>query len=144
ALSLALESACAQQIGKFVAIPAGSEVDKALAEVNAAADPSQKLALLDKYAPQLAQGDFSIVFNEQYVNLYLAQKNYDKTFEFGDKLFEADPDNFANAVSMIRASAEKGDVDRLSSYGEKAAGILNRFREAPAPSGASPDAWQQN
>src|SRR5262249_5099500 len=134
----------AQQIGKFVPIPAGSEVAKALVEINATTDPAQKLALLDKYAPQLGQGDFAIVFNEQYVNLYLGQKNYDKTFEYGDKLFAADPDNLPNAVSMIRASAEKGDVDKLSGYGEKAAGILKRFKEAPAPSGMSPDAWQQN
>jgi len=143
-LSLVSASIRAQQIGKFVAIPAGSDVDKALVEINAATDAAQKLALLDKYAPQLAQGDFSIVFNEQYVNLYLAQKNYDKVFEYGDKLFAADPDNLANAVSLIRASVEKGDVDRLSGSGEKAGSILKRFKEAPAPSGMSADAWQQN
>src|SRR5207249_4729117 len=134
----------AQQIGKFVPIPAGSDADKALAEINAASDPAQKLALLDKYAPQLSQGDFVIVFSEQYVNAYLAQKNYDKTFECGEKLFAADPDNLANAVSLIRAAAEKGDVDKLSGYGENASGILKRFKEAPTPSGMSPDAWQQN
>jgi len=143
-LSVASAPTLAQQIGKFVAIPAGSDVDKALTEINAATDPAQKLALLDKYAPQLGQGDFSIVFNEQYVNLYLAQKNYDKTFEYGDKLFAADPDNLANAVSMIRASAEKGDADKLGAYGDKAAAILKRFKEAPAPSGMSAEGWQQN
>ena len=134
----------AQQIGKFVPIPAGSEVDKALAEINAATEPAQKLELLDKYASQLGQGDFVIVFSEQYVNLYLAQKNYDKTFEYGEKLFAADPDNLANAVSMIRAAAEKGDVDKLSGYGEKASGILKRFQGAPPPSGMSPEVWQQH
>jgi tetratricopeptide (TPR) repeat protein len=136
--------ACGQQIGKFVPIPAGSDVDKALAEINAATDATGKLALLDKYAPQLSQGDFVIVFSEQYVNAYLAQKNYDKVFEYGEKLFAADPDNLGNAVGMIRASAEKGDVDKLGAYGEKAAGILKRFKEAPPPSGISADVWQQN
>src|SRR5437899_5934923 len=33
----------AQQIGKFVPIQAGSEVDHALTEINAATDPAQKL-----------------------------------------------------------------------------------------------------
>ena len=133
----------AQQIGKFVAIPAGSDVDKALAEINAASDPAQKLELLDKYAA-LAQGDFAIVFDEQYVNFYLAQKNYDKAFEYGDKLFAADPDNLANAVNMVRAAGENGDLDKLMAYAEKAAGILKRFREAPAPSGTSAQAWEES
>src|SRR5256885_15564112 len=39
-----------QQIGKFVPIQAGSEVDHALTEINAATDPAQKLALIDKFA----------------------------------------------------------------------------------------------
>ena len=117
-LLLAVGPSQAQQIGKFVAIPAGSGVDNALTEINAATDPTQKLALLDKYAAELGQGDFAIIFDEQYVNLYLAQKNYDKAFEYGEKLFAADPDSLSNAVSMVRAAGEKGDADKLMTYGE--------------------------
>ena len=131
-----------QQIGKFVSIPAGSDVDKALAEITAA-DPAQKLALLDKYSAQLGQGDFAIIFDEQYVNAYLAQKNYDKAFEYGDKLFAADPDSLANAVSMVRASAEKGDLDKLGAYSETAGGILKRFKDAAPPEGTPADRWEQ-
>jgi tetratricopeptide (TPR) repeat protein len=134
----------AQQIGKFVAIPAGSAVDNALAEINAATDATQKLALLDKYSAQLGQGDVEIIFDEQYVNFYLAQKNYDKAFEYGDKLFAADPDSLSNAVSMVRAAGEKGDADKLMVYGEKAAGILKRFKESPPPSGRSAEGWEQS
>jgi len=134
----------AQQIGKFVAIPAGSAVDSALTEINGATDATQKLALIDKYAAQLGQGDLAIVFDEQYVNFYLAQKNYDKAFENGDKLFAADPDSLSNAVNMVRAAGEKGDTDKLMVYGEKAAGILKRFRESPAPSGTSAETWERN
>ena len=143
-LLFAVAAVHAQQIGKFVPIPAGSDADKALAEVNAATDPVQKLALLEKYAPQLAQGDVAIAFDEQYVNVYLAQKNYDKAFEYGEKLFAVDPDNLANAVSMIRAAAEKGDPDKLIGYGDKASGILKRFKESPAPAGKSAEAWEQD
>ena len=39
-----------QQIGKYVPIPAGSDADKALTEINAATDPAQKLAAIDKFA----------------------------------------------------------------------------------------------
>jgi tetratricopeptide (TPR) repeat protein len=140
-------SACpvfAQQIGKFVPIQAGSEVDHALTEINAATDPAQKLALLDKFAAGPGkEGDNAILANGLYVDYYIAQKNYDKVFEYGDKLFTLDPDNFQNAVNMIRAASEKGDSERLVGYGEKAQGILKRYKDAPAPAGTAAPDWDR-
>jgi len=81
--------------------------------------------------------------NGLYVDYYLAQKNYDKAFEYGDKLFALDQDNFQNAMNMVRAASEKGDADRLISDGEKAEGILQRYKNAPAPRGSSAEAWTQ-
>ncbi len=134
----------AQQIGKYVPIQAGSEVDHALTEINAATDPAQKLALIDKFAAGPGnEGDNPIVANGLYVDYYIAQKNYDKAFEYGDKFFALDPDSFQNAMNMIRAASEKGDVDRLISYGEKAHGILKRYQDAPAPSGTDASHWEQ-
>ncbi len=75
----------------------------------------------------------AIVVDDTYVNYYLAAKNYDKAFEYGDKLFALDPDNFANAVNMVRAAQEKGDTDKLFSYGAKAADILKRYKVSSAP-----------
>src|SRR5262249_62167497 len=91
----------AQQIGKYVPIPAGSEADHAMSEITAASDPAQKLSLIDKFAAS-AQGDMALVADEMYVNYYIAQKQYDKAFDYGDKLFALDPDNFNNAVNMVR------------------------------------------
>jgi tetratricopeptide (TPR) repeat protein len=133
---------CAQQIGKYVPIQAGSEVDHALNEINATTDPAQKIALIDKFAAgPAAEGDFPIVADGLYVDYYLAQKNYDKAFEYGDKLFALDPDAFQNALNMIRAASEKGDPDRLMTYAEKAGGIWTRFKAAPAPSGTAEASW---
>jgi tetratricopeptide (TPR) repeat protein len=129
------------QFGKNVTIPAGSEEDHQLSAINAATDPAQKLELIDAFAKAHADGDFAIVANEQYVNYYLDAKQYDKAFEYGDKIFAIDPDNFSNAVNMVRAANEKGDVSRVFSYGEKAGGILQRYKATPAPSGASADEW---
>ena len=132
----------AQQIGKYVPIQAGSDVDHALTEINAATDPAQKLALIDKFAAGPgAEGDNPIVADGLYVDYYLGQKNYDKAFEYGDKLFALDPDSFQNAMNMIRAASEKGDADRLATYGEKAGGIWKRYQAAPAPSGTSDSVW---
>lgn len=130
------------QIGKFVPIQAGSDADHAMAEINAATDAAQKLALIDKFATTVAQGDLAIVADDLYVNYYVGAKNYDKAFEYGDKLFALDPDNFQNAVNMVHAAAEKGDMEKLFSYGGKASAILQRYKSSPAPEGMSEDAWK--
>src|SRR5712692_10333073 len=133
-----------QQIGKFVPIPAGSEVDHALTEISAATDLAQKLALINKFAEGPGkEGDYPLVADGLYVDYYLTEKNYDKAFEYGDKLFTVDPDNFQNALNMIRAASEKGDADRLISYGEKEQGILKRYKDAPAPAGTDASKWEQ-
>ncbi len=130
------------QIGKYVPIPAGSDADHALAEISATTDPAQKLALMDKFAANLAQGDMAIVADDLYVNYYIAAKNYDKAFEYGEKLFELDPDNFNNGVNMVHAAAEKGDTDKAFSYGEKVAAILKRYKEKPTPEGSNDASWE--
>jgi len=129
------------QFGKAVTIPAGSEEDHQLSAINAASDPTQKLQLIDAFAKAHGEGDFAIVANEQFVNYYLEAKQYDKAFEYGDKLFALDPDNFSNAVNMVRAANEKGDTNLLFSYGEKAGGIIQRYKATPPPSGVAADAW---
>src|SRR5207302_3806244 len=48
-----------------------------------------------------------------------------------------------NAINMVRAAAEKGDVDKLSSYGEKAGGIIRRFKARPPPAGTAAAAWEE-
>src|SRR5215470_1856646 len=134
----------AQQIGKYVPIQAGSDEDHALNEINATTDPAQKLALIEKFAEGPGkEGQYPLVADGLFVDYYLSQKNYDKAFEYGDKLFALDPDSFQNAINMVRAAAEKGDVDKLSSYGEKAGGIIQRYKAAPAPEGTAASVWDE-
>jgi tetratricopeptide (TPR) repeat protein len=140
---LAARPASGQQIGKYVPIAAGSDADHAMTEINAENDPAQKLTLIDKFSSTLGQGDMAIVADDLYVNYYLAQKNYEKAFEYGDKLFALDADSFSNAVNMVRAASEKGDNDKLMAYGEKVPGILQRFKASAAPSGADAANWER-
>ena len=134
--------ACHAQLGKNVLIPAGSEIDHQLIAISNA-DPSQKLQLIDQFAQSHTEDDYQIVADEQYVNYYLNAKQYDKVFVYGDKLFALDPDNYLNAINMVRAASEKGDADKLFTYGEKAAAIVQRYKASPAPPGRDTDAWAQ-
>ena len=130
------------QLGKNVIVSAGSEVDHQLNDISAETDPAAKLKLIDAFSAAHPEGDLQILADEQYVNHYLNAKQYDKVFEYGDKLFALDPDNFSNAVNMVRGANEKGDTDRLFAAGEKAAGILQRFRAQPPPQDIAPEAWK--
>lgn len=133
--------ACMAQLGKNVMIPAGSETDRQLTAINAATDPAQKLQLIEQFSQAHPDGDLQIVADEQYVSYYINAKQYDKAFEYGDKLFALDPDNYSNAVNMVRAANEKGDTEKLYAYGEKAAAILQRFKAMNAPEGTPADNW---
>jgi len=137
-------SAVAQQIGKFVPVQAGSEADHALAEINASTDPAKKLELIQKFADGSGkEGDYPLLAYGLFVDYYLGQKSYDKAFEYGDKIFALDPDSFQNAINMVRAAAEKGDVDRLISYGGTASGIMQRFKASAAPAGTPDALWAE-
>jgi tetratricopeptide (TPR) repeat protein len=134
--------ACHAQFGKSVPIPAGSDADHQLTAISNA-DPSQKLQLIDQFAQAHPNDDLQIVADEQYVNYYLNAKQYDKAFEYGDKLFAVDPDNYTNAINMVRAANEKGDTDKLFTYGEKANSIVRRYKDSPAPAGTDPTIWSK-
>ncbi len=129
------------QIGKNVPIQAGTPEDKALVEINAESDSAKKLALIEKFVADFGTGDMAVVGYDLLVNYYLSAKNYDKAFESGDKLFAADPDNFANGVNMVRAALEKGDVAKLFDYGEKTGKIVARYQAQAPPEGISATDW---
>ena len=142
-LGCASPAAFAQQIGKSVPVKAGSDEDHAISEINAATDPAQKLALMDKFAEGVGkEGDNPILVDGLYVDYYIGLKNYDKAFEYGDKLFAVDPDNFQNAMNMIRAASEKGDADRLVSYADKTAALLKHYKDSPPPEGMDAGQWE--
>src|SRR5260370_14239618 len=42
---------------------------------------------------------------------------------------------------MVRGAQGKGDVNKMYSYGEKTAQILQRFKDKPAPEGKKQEAW---
>jgi len=131
------------QLGKTVPIPIGSDEARQLEAISAATDPAAKLKLIDDFFAAHPDDDFQILADEQYVNYYITAKQYDKAFEYGDKLWARDPDNYANGVNMVRAANEKGDTERVIAYSEKTNGMLQKYKAAPAPEGTSAEYWNQ-
>jgi tetratricopeptide (TPR) repeat protein len=129
------------QIAKNIMVNAGSEEDRALKAITDAADPAQKIALLDKFMADYGKGDMVLAAYEIYIAVYGAQKNYDKAFEIADKTFAVDPDSINTAIAAFRLAAEKNDPDKMFTYGAKADDIVARFKARPAPAGVSPQEW---
>ena len=140
---LVLASAAFAQIGKTVVVAAGTDEDKALADIYAAPDGPDKVALLDKFMADYGKGDLELLGDQLYVQTYLAQKNYAKALEYGEKALALDPDNLATAANMARAADEMGDVKQLYAVGEKVSAVITHYRAAPAPAGTSAADWAQ-
>jgi tetratricopeptide (TPR) repeat protein len=129
------------QIGKSVSVAAGTPEDKALTDIYAATDGPDKIALLDKFIADYGKGDMELLGDQLYVQSYLAQKNYAKVYEYGDKVLALDPDNFSTAVIMVHAAEEQGDTAKLFDAGQRVAAIVTRYKAAPAPEGTPADTW---
>ncbi|MGH9780374.1 MAG: hypothetical protein ACRD33_01025 [Candidatus Acidiferrales bacterium] len=143
AMILMTAGTCPAQIGKTVAIAAGTPEDAEVSAIDAAKDPAQKIALLDKFSAEHATGDFALLADQLYVNAYTAEKNNDKAFEYGDKALAIDPDSFVTAVNLVRAAGQAGDSAKMLHYGDIAGGILARYKALPEPAGSSAAVWEQ-
>jgi tetratricopeptide (TPR) repeat protein len=129
------------QITQHVGVAAGSPEDKALTEITAATDPTQKLALIDKFMADFGKGDMERLADELYVDYYVTQKDNAKVYEYGEKTLTLDPDDFDVAVTLVRTANDAGDTDRMYGYAEKAGGILQRYEQKPAPAGTDAPSW---
>ena len=143
AVWVSLAATAMAQIGKAVPVAAGTDEDKALTEIYAAPDGPEKVALIDKFMASYGKGDFELLADQLYVQTYLAQKNYAKVFEYGDKVLALDPSSLATAISMGRAAAETGDTSRLYAVGEKVSAIIASYKASPAPEGTPADQWAE-
>jgi len=140
-LSIFAPRSARAQITHESPVQAGSPEDKALTDITNATDPTQKLALIDKFMSDFGTGDMQRVADEQYVDYYADQKNSAKVYEYGEKILALDPDDFQIAVTLAHTAADAGDDDRMYGYIEKAAAILQRYEKQTAPAGADAATW---
>ena len=116
---LILTTTASAQIGKSVSVAAGTPEDKDLAAIYAAPDGPDKIALLDKFMADHGTGDLALLGDQLYAQTYLAQKNYAKVYEYGDKALALDPDDFSALILMMHAADEQGDAQKIYALGEK-------------------------
>ncbi len=131
------------QMGKTISVNAGTPEDKALAEIYAAPDGPEKIALLDKFTADFGKGDMELLADQLYAGTYLAQKNYVKTYEYAQKALTLDPDNLSTAVTLVHAAEEQGDIAKIFDAAERANTIVTNFKSAAPPSGMSKENWEQ-
>ena len=143
AILLGIATTASAQIGKSVSVSAGTPEDKALADIYAAPDGPDKVALLDKFMADFGTGDMALLADQLYVQTYLAQKNYAKVYEFAAKALALDPTNLSAAVSMVHAAEEQGDTKKVFAAGDKVAEIISKYKNLPAAEGTPPDQWAQ-
>jgi tetratricopeptide (TPR) repeat protein len=131
------------QMGKTISVNAGTPEDKALAEIYAAPDGPEKIALLDKFTAEFGKGDMELLADQLYAGTYLAQKNYVKTYEYAQKALTLDPDNLSTAVTLVHAAEEQGDTAKIFDAAERANAIVINFKSAAPPAGMSKENWEQ-
>jgi tetratricopeptide (TPR) repeat protein len=142
ALFLGFAATIAAQIGKNVAVTAGTDEDKALAAIYASPDGPDKVALIDKFMADFGKGDLELLGDQLYMQTYYAQKNYAKVYEYSEKVLTLDPNSLSAATSIAHAAEEQSDVNRLFSAGETAAAIVARYKTSPPPEGTDPQLWE--
>ena len=138
---LVLTTTASAQIGKSVSVAAGTPEDKDLAAIYAAPDGPEKIALLDKFMADHGTGDLALLGDQLLAQTYLAQKNYAKVYEYGDKAMALDPDDFSALILMMHAADEQGDAQKIYALGEKVEPLLARYQASSAPAGMGEDQW---
>jgi hypothetical protein len=129
------------QIGKSVSVAAGTPEDKDLAAIYEAPDGPDKIALLDKFTADHGTGDLALLADQLYAQTYLAQKNYAKVYEYGDKALALDSEDFSALILMAHAADDQGDAQKIYALGEKVGPLLARYQASPAPAGMGEEQW---
>lgn len=131
----------AAQFGKQITVQVGTPEDKAVTAIQAATSPSQKLALLAKFAAAHPTGDMALMADNLYVSVYSSMKNYRKAYQYGDKALALDPTNLDVAIQLVRDAQLQNNTRRMVSYAVRVGEMVNKYKAQPAPAGMSASQW---
>jgi TolA-binding protein len=143
AMILALAAPAAAQMGRQVAVRAGTAEDRMLAEIQATQDPEARVEMINEFLEEFAGTDVVILGYELLMTHWWGQRQFDRAYQTGEKILEIDPDSFTTAVNLFRLAAELEDAERMEKYGTTVGEIVQRYRARPAPAGMDAEGWRE-
>lgn len=131
----------AAQMGKQVTVQEGTPEDHELTAIEAATNPRQKLALLDKFSAAHPAGDMALMADNIYVDLYSSLRNYAMAYQFGDKALALDPFDLDVAVQLVRDAQLQNNIAKMVTYALRVGKMVADFKAQPPPAGIPADQW---
>jgi len=130
------------QLGKAVTIRAGSPEDRALLQIEQESDLAKRVALLEQFVQEFS-GDAALLGYRRLQANYLQLGELDKAILAGLHVLRLDPSDFSAMANLMRAFAQKQDVEQAFNYGTLAAGLIQRLKTMEPPADTSPEVWQE-
>lgn len=129
-------------LGTQVSVQAGTTADAALAELEFAKEPEERLPLLQKLVERYAESPLALLGYAQLQETYLQAEQFDNAIAAGENILQRDPRNFAARVRQVRASAGKGDLEKGFEYAAQASQLVEELPAAPPPEGITAESWE--
>src|SRR5882762_2983941 len=132
-LALFVLSASAQQRKHFV-INTSTPEGEILQNIGQESDDSKKLALMQDFIAKYPKHEGVGWVYDQMQQIFLKQKDYDKTLDAGEKALAADPEDLDAAYSNLKAGEGKTDPDLVRKWSAATSAIARKIAAGPATS----------
>ena len=141
-LSVFLLIACASAQVTTIVIPAGSNADQALQQINAEQDPAKKLAGLQDFVQKFASDPEAAAYGYwQLAQIESAAKHFPQSLAYGDKALALEPHSL-EIISMQADTAEElKQLPKVFDYASRGAELFNGIGHGPTPANMSAQDW---
>ena len=130
-------------LGSRVSVQAGTPADAALAQLEFATTPEDRVEMLTKLVKEFASSPLAFEGYRLLQGTYLEMNRYDESLAAGDEILKRDPKNFSARVRQAHAYFGKGEAENALKAADEARALLDAVGTAVPPMGADPAAWQR-
>jgi len=132
-------SAVAEQKWK---ITPDSPEEKALLEIQGESDARKRLGMLDEFTKKFPSSEALPATFHIYQSAHLDTQEYDKSIEYGEKAADADTEDIAVRMNLVRAAQAKSDFARVHRWSAAVVPMLQKAA-ATKPSDMDDDDWKK-
>lgn len=136
-------SASPGPLGMDVNVRAGTPEDSALAGLEFAQEPAERLQKLDELIERFADSPVLLLAHAQAQAAHIQLNQFDAALAAGEKVLAQDPENFRARVGQARAYLGKGDLKQAFEFTALAREQFEQARDAAPPEGVTPDMWSR-